>query len=40
MFNDLSEHVNLPMISLKKTIEKLFANDQFERAQHMRSKIS
>ncbi|WP_163121980.1 hypothetical protein [Acinetobacter portensis] len=35
MFNDLSEHVDLSMISLKKTIEKLFADEQFERAQHI-----
>jgi hypothetical protein len=35
MFNDLNEHVDLPMISLKKTIEKLFTDEQFERAQHI-----
>ena len=35
MFNDLNEHVDLPMISLKKTIKKLFANEKFERAQHI-----
>ena len=33
--NDLNEHIDLPIISLQKTIEKLFGDEQFERAQHI-----
>lgn len=35
MLNDLNEHIDLPIISLQKTIEKLFGDEQFERAQHI-----
>ncbi|WP_298064022.1 hypothetical protein [uncultured Acinetobacter sp.] len=35
MSNDLNEHFDLPMISIKRTIEKLFGDEQFERAQHI-----
>ena len=35
MFNELNEHIDLPIISLQKTIEKLFNDEQFERAQHI-----
>ncbi|WP_180164527.1 hypothetical protein [Acinetobacter sp. YH12049] len=35
MFNELNEHIDLPVISLQKTIEKLFNDEQFERAQHI-----
>ena len=35
MSNDLNEHFDLPMVSIKKTIEKLFGDEQFERAQHI-----
>ncbi|NAR68644.1 hypothetical protein GPS54_17765 [Acinetobacter haemolyticus] len=35
MLNDLNEHINLPIISLQKTIEKLFGDERFERAQHI-----
>ncbi len=35
MSNDLNEHIDLPVISLQKTIEKLFGDEQFERAQHI-----
>ena len=35
MSNDLNEHFDLPMVSIKRTIEKLFGDEQFERAQHI-----
>lgn len=35
MFNELNEHIDLPVISLQKTIEKLFGDEQYERAQHI-----
>ncbi len=35
ILNDLNEHIDLPIISLQKTIEKLFGDEQFERAQHI-----
>ena len=35
MSNDLNEHFDLPIISIKRTIEKLFGDEQFERAQHI-----
>ncbi|RKG52170.1 hypothetical protein D7V64_10780 [Acinetobacter cumulans] len=35
MLNDLTENVDLPVISLQKTIEKLFGDEQYERAQHI-----
>ena len=35
MSNDLNEHFDLPMVSIKKSIEKLFGDEQFERAQHI-----
>ncbi len=36
MSNDLNEHIDLPVISIhQKTIEKLFGDEQFERAQHI-----
>ena len=31
--NDLTENVDLPIISLQKTIEKLFGDEQYKRAQ-------
>ena len=33
--NDLTENVDLPIISLQKTIEKLFGDEQYKRAQHI-----
>ena len=35
MSNDLNEHIDLPVISLQKTLEKLFGDEQFERTQHI-----
>lgn len=35
MSNDLNEHFDLPIVSIKRTIEKLFGDEQFERAQHI-----
>ena len=35
MSNDLNEHIYLPLISLQKTLEKLFGDEQFERTQHI-----
>lgn len=35
MSNDLIEHIDFPNISLKKTLEKLLDNEQFERDQHI-----
>ncbi len=35
MSNDLNEHIDLPVISLQKMLEKLFGDEQFERAQHI-----
>ncbi|RZG43323.1 hypothetical protein [Acinetobacter wuhouensis] len=35
MLNNPTENIDLPIISLKKTIEKLFGDEQFERAQHI-----
>ena len=35
MSNDLNEHIDLPVISLQKMLEKLFGNEQFERAKHI-----
>ena len=35
--NDLNEHIDLSVISisLQKTLEKLFGDEQFERTQHI-----
>nr|WP_276534865.1 hypothetical protein [Acinetobacter lwoffii] len=33
--NDLNENIDLPVISLQKTLEKLFGDEQFERTQHI-----
>lgn len=33
--NDLTENVDLPIISLQKAIEKLFGDEQYKRAQHI-----
>lgn len=35
MSNDLNEHIDLPVISLQKMLEKLFGDEKFERAQHI-----
>ena len=35
MSNDLNEHIDLTVISLQKTLEKLFGDEQFERTQHI-----
>jgi hypothetical protein len=35
MSKSLNEDIDLPIISLKKTIEKLFGDEQFEREQHI-----
>lgn len=35
MSNDLNENIDLPVISLQKTLEKLFGDEQFERTQHI-----
>lgn len=35
ILNNPTENIDLPVISLKKTIEKLFGDEQFERAQHI-----
>lgn len=35
MSNGLNEHIDLPVISLQKTLEKLFGDEQFERTQHI-----
>ena len=35
MSNDLIEHIDLPVISLQKMLEKLFGDEKFERAQHI-----
>ena len=35
MSNNLNEHIDLPVISLQKTLEKLFGDEQFERTQHI-----
>ena len=37
MSNDLNEHIDLSVISisLQKTLEKLFGDEQFERTQHI-----
>lgn len=35
MSNDLNEHIDLPFISLQKMLEKLFGDEQFERAKHI-----
>nr|WP_217449073.1 hypothetical protein [Acinetobacter radioresistens] len=33
--NNLNEHIDLPAISLRKTLEKLFGDEQYERTQHI-----
>nr|WP_218955328.1 hypothetical protein [Acinetobacter sp. 10FS3-1] len=33
--NSLNEYIDLPVISLQKTLEKLFGDEQFERTQHI-----
>lgn len=35
MSNSLNEYIDLPVISLQKTLEKLFGDEQFERTQHI-----
>lgn len=35
MSNNLNEHIDLPAISLRKTLEKLFGDEQYERTQHI-----
>lgn len=35
MSNDLNEHIDLPVISLQKMLEKLFGDEKFEHAQHI-----
>lgn len=35
MSNYLNEYIDLPVISLQKTLEKLFGDEQFERTQHI-----
>lgn len=35
ILNDQTENFDLPVISLQKTIEKLFGDEQYERAQHI-----
>lgn len=35
ILNNPNENIDLPVISLKKTIEKLLGDEQFERAQHI-----
>lgn len=35
MSNNLNEHIDLPVISLRKTLEKLFGDEQYERTQHI-----
>lgn len=35
MLDDLTKNTDLPKISLKKAIEKMFGNEQYERAQHI-----
>lgn len=35
MSKNLNEHIDLPAISLRKTLEKLFGDEQYERTQHI-----
>lgn len=35
MSNSLNEYIDLPVISLQKTLEKLFGDEQYERTQHI-----